>query len=196
MSARYPAVFLDKDGTLVDDVPYNVDPEQVRLAAGAGEALRQLQAAGYRLVVVSNQSGVARGYFDEASVLRIFAHLARLLECERVRLDGFYFCPHHPEGQVEAYSIDCICRKPAPGLLRRAAQDLRLDLEASWMIGDILNDVEAAKRAGCRAVLINNGNETEWICSPLRIPDRVAKNLLEAAVLVQAAEMRVFTPRG
>lgn len=179
------AVFLDKDGTLIDDVPYNVDPARLRLARHAGPALRLMQQMGYRLIVVSNQSGVARGLFSEAALPPLFSALQDMLALEGVALDGWYWCPHHPQGMAAGYAIECGCRKPLPGMLRQAARDHGIGLAQSWMVGDILNDVEAGRRAGCRTVLIDNGNETEWLRSPLRLPDITAPDLLGAARAMQ-----------
>jgi D-glycero-D-manno-heptose 1,7-bisphosphate phosphatase len=184
--AHSRAVFLDKDGTLVKDVPYNVDPQQVILEEGVTEGLRLLANAGYRLVVVSNQSGVARGYFSEDALQSVFTRLQDLLSEAGVTLDGFYYCPHHPEGSQPEYALECSCRKPRPGLLQAAARDLNINLAGAWMVGDILNDVEAGHRAGCRSILINNGNETEWLPGPLRGPDFTASNLEEAARIILA----------
>ncbi|MFL6716744.1 MAG: D-glycero-alpha-D-manno-heptose-1,7-bisphosphate 7-phosphatase [Burkholderiaceae bacterium] len=175
------AVFLDKDGTLIDDVPYNADPARLRLAQGAGPALRLMQDMGYRLIVASNQAGVARGLFSEAALPPLFAALQAMLALEGVRLDGWYWCPHHPHGVAAGYAMACGCRKPMPGMLLQAAREHGIDLAGSWMVGDILNDVEAGRRAGCRTVLIDNGNETEWLRSPLRTPDITAPSLLAAA---------------
>ena len=181
------AVFLDKDGTLVEDVPYNADPARVRLAPGAGAALRALSDAGFALVVVSNQSGVARGYFDCTAVDRVGAHLQQLLAPAGVRLDGYYYCPHHPEGHVAPFARRCPCRKPAPGLLYGAAQELGIALERSWMVGDILDDVEAGRAAGCRTVLVDRGHETEWRPGPLREPHERVTSLEEAARRIREA---------
>jgi histidinol-phosphate phosphatase family protein len=182
-----PAVFLDKDGTLIEDIPYNVDPGLIRLAPGAAEGLAALHEAGHPIVVVSNQSGVARGRFPEAALAEVERSLRRLLAAFGVPLAGFYYCPHHPEGCVREYAVRCPCRKPAPGMLRRAAADLGLDLEHSWMVGDILDDVEAGRQAGCRTVLIDNGNETQWRGGRRRRPHHVAADLAEAARLILAA---------
>ena len=183
-----PAVFVDKDGTVARDVPYNVDPARVQLTRGAGSALRRLVQAGFSLVVVSNQSGVARGYFAEQDLIPMWTALERSLARWGVTFDGFYYCPHHPAGTQPIYNSECSCRKPLPGLLVRAAADLRLDLSRSWMVGDILDDIEASRRAGCRTVLIENGNETEWNrSSPLRIPHLTASGLAEAADLIISA---------
>ena len=180
-------VLLDKDGTLVVDVPYNVDPARIRLAPGAGEGLSLLACAGWRLAVVSNQSGVARGFFPEAALGAVRARIEALLLPFGVRLAGFRWCPHHPEGAVRPLAVACACRKPAPGMLLEAAADLGADPEASWMIGDILDDVEAGRAAGCRTVLIDNGNETEWRLSRARLPHALAPDMLAAARIVLAA---------
>jgi D-glycero-D-manno-heptose 1,7-bisphosphate phosphatase len=175
------AVFLDKDGTLIEDVPYNVDPELIRLMPRAGEALAALRAAGYKLIVVSNQSGVARGRFPEWALDAVKDRLAALLARHDVSFDGFYYCPHHPAGVVPEYAIECGCRKPAPGMVLAAAAEHGIDLAQSWLVGDILNDVEAGRRAGCRTILLDNGNETEWEMNELRAPDFVVTDLQAAA---------------
>ena len=189
-----PAVFLDKDGTLVDDVPYNVDPERIELSAGAAEGARLLSEAGYALVVVSNQSGVARGLFAEEAIAGVESRIRELLADYSVRLAGFYYCPHHPAGKVERYARLCSCRKPAPGMLLTAARDLSLDLSRSWLIGDILDDVEAGNRAGCRTILLDNVHETEWIEGPQRVPGARAADLYEAAQIVVRSVEAVSRP--
>lgn len=149
-----PAVFLDKDGTLIENVSYNVDRRKIRLMPGAGEALRILQEAGYRLVVVTNQSGVAKGYFTEDELLAAWEALRETLRGHGVALDAFYYCPHPADDELPPGALPCTCRKPLPGLLQRAAAELGLGLSRSWLIGDILDDVEAGRRAGCRTVLV------------------------------------------
>ena len=187
-SAPAPAVFLDKDGTLVENVPYNVDPRLMRLTRRAAAGLRRLAEAGYRLVVVTNQSGVGRGLFAETALSAVQRRLDELiLECGAV-MAGFYYCPHHPEAVVEAYRGECECRKPSPGMLLRAARELHLDLERSWLVGDILDDISAGRRALCRTVLLDNGHETEWNLSAERRPDFYACDLAEAANCILAAE--------
>ena len=178
------AVFIDKDGTLVHDVPYNVDVARIRLRDDAGPALAALQGAGYALVLVSNQSGVARELFEEEELDAVWHHLRERLAAHGVRLDGIYYCPHHPEGSHPRHRRPCECRKPRPGLLLRAAADLDLDLSRSWLIGDILDDVEAGRRAGCRAILLDVGSETEGEAGPWREPDAVAGSLAEAAACI------------
>ncbi len=184
MAVRTPAVFLDKDGTLVEDLPYNVDPQRVRLAPDAVASLARLQAQGYRLAVISNQSGVARGRFGERALRTLERHLRDRFAQAGVTLSGVYWCPHHPDGVVPRYAIECTCRKPRPGLLWRAARDLEVDLTRSWMIGDILDDVEAGRRAGCRTVLLDNGHETEWQLTPLRLPHAVVPSLTRAVDVI------------
>jgi histidinol-phosphate phosphatase family protein len=178
------AIFLDKDGTLVEDVPYNVDCARIRLRPTVVEGLRLLRDACYRLIVVSNQSGVARGFFPEAALAPVTRHLTGLLADTGVSLDAFYYCPHHPEGAVPAYAVPCACRKPAPGLLRRAAAEGAIDLSASWMVGDQPADVEAGRRAGCRTVLIHDDpNALERMPVECR-PDAIAVGLREAAGMI------------
>lgn len=181
-AAARPAVFLDKDGTLVEDVPYNADPARLRFTRRALPALQALQRAGYALVVVSNQPGLALGYFSAAQFDALQQALQRRLREEGgVALDGFFFCPHAP-------GAGCECRKPAPGLLLQAEAALGLNLARSWMVGDILNDVEAGQRAGCRTVLLDVGHETLWQFSPLRRPRHRAKDLLDAADFILGSD--------
>jgi histidinol-phosphate phosphatase family protein len=187
------AVFLDKDGTLVEDVPYNVDPAKLRLTPHAIEGLRLLQQHGYLLIVATNQPGLALGHFDRAGLARLQAALTQMLADEGVTLHGFYACPH--AASPDPKRPNCLCRKPAPGLLRQGAQVHHVDLARSWMVGDILNDVEAGRRAGCRTVLLDVGNETQWLMSPLREPHFRCKDLLEAARTIVEADGHHAAPR-
>ncbi len=167
-----PAVFLDKDGTLVepDDGAIH-DPQRLRLLPGAGEALARLSAAGLALVLVTNESGIARGAFTRAQFARLQGALLRQLqEGFGVTLDDVAVCPHAPDAQGRPA---CLCRKPAPGMLTRAARAHGLDLTRSWMLGDLLDDVEAGHRAGAAGLLLDTGGETAWRRSPLREPDAV-----------------------
>lgn len=167
------AVFIDKDGTLIENVPYNVDPARLTLTEGAADAVRALARHGYRLFVVSNQPGIALGKFTTAQLEAVLAELEQQLPS----IDGFYFCPHGPGDR-------CDCRKPACGMLERASREHGIDLGESWMVGDILDDIETGRRAGCRTVLVDNGNETEWRRGALREPDHVVSSLLEASRVI------------
>ena len=178
------AVFLDKDGTLVENLPYNVDPARIRLAPDALTAVAQLHAHGYVIVVITNQAGVARGKFEERALHGVELRLRELLAPVQVPLAAMYWCPHQPDGVVPRYAVECDCRKPLPGLLWKAARALDLDLGRSWMVGDILDDIEAGRRAGCRTVLLDVGHETQWRLSSLRLPHFVSPNLARAAAAI------------
>lgn len=178
-SGRHPAVFLDKDGTVVENVPYNVDPALVSFTPGAIEGLQLLADAGFRLVMIINQPGVGLGLFDEAALVRLQRWLTDRLAERGITLEGFYACTHAPG--LDASRPPCACRKPAPGLLLQAAEDLDLDLARSWMVGDILDDIEAGRRAGCRTVMLDVGNETVWRTSQWRVPHHRAADFWEAA---------------
>jgi len=154
---RRPAVFLDRDGTLVEEVAYLHDPGRLALLPGVA-ALAGLAAAGYALVVVTNQAGVARGYYDEAAVELVHRRLGELLAGAGVRLDAILYCPHHPEGTVARHARACRCRKPAPGMLEAAAEQLDLDLPASYLIGNHPTDVGAAVAAGVTALYVRTGH--------------------------------------
>ena len=155
--ARRAAVFLDRDGTLVEEVPYLHDPELVRLVPGACAALRKLAAAGFALVVVTNQAGVAKGYYDEDVVERVHRRLRELLAAGGVALDGMWYCPHHPDGAVAELTRSCRCRKPGPGMLEMAAAELGLDLAASYLIGNHPSDVGAARAGGVAPLFVATG---------------------------------------
>src|SRR5690606_33538868 len=156
------AIFLDKDGTLIHDVPYNVDPAKISFEDHVIEGLIQFRRYGYLLIMVSNQSGVAKGYFSMEALEDVKYDIQQKLGRVGMALDDFYFCPHYVCGIVDKYAINCDCRKPKPGMIYQASNDYNIELSQSWMIGDILHDVEAGNRAGCKTILIDNGNETEW----------------------------------
>jgi D-glycero-D-manno-heptose 1,7-bisphosphate phosphatase len=152
-----PAVFLDRDGTLIEERNYLDRLDQIAPFPGAARALARLRDAGFALIVVTNQAGVARGYFDEDFVRRAHEHLAALFARDGVVVDGYYYCPHHPDGTVEPYRRACHCRKPAPGMVEQAARDLDLDVARSYVIGDKWLDVELAQNAGARGILVRTG---------------------------------------
>ena len=152
-----PAIFLDRDGTLIEDADYLRSPEQIRLLPGVTDGLRRLQEAGYALIVVSNQSGVARGMFSEGEVEAVHWTLMGLLSESEVRLDGIYYCPHHPDASDGTYGVVCRCRKPEPGMLEQAMREHDLEGEGSWTIGDSVRDLQAGKAVGARTILVRTG---------------------------------------
>ena len=170
------AIFIDKDGTLVVNVPYNVDPQRITLTSGAQQAVERLAELGYRVIVVSNQPGAALGLFPESALQGVEKRLRELVP----HLEAFYYCTHAPDA-------GCACRKPAAGMLERAARERGIDLSASWMIGDILDDIEAGRRAGCRTILLDVGNETEWRFSEARRPHHTVADLPAAAAIIMEA---------
>lgn len=142
---------------------------------------------------MSNQSGVARGLFAEEALREIEARIRQLLGDSGVSLAGFFYCPHHPEGSVARYTVACECRKPAPGMILKAACQLDADPRACWMVGDILDDIEAGRRAGCRTILMDNGHETEWRSGPWRTPHYRVRNLVEATERIVTADSKLYS---
>ncbi len=186
MSSR--ALFLDRDGTLVHSSHYPSRPEQLHLYDNIELVLQELQQQhGFRLIIITNQAGIARGYFTESDLQRMHDYLTNELRVRGVRVDGIYYCPHHPDGVIEELAIRCECRKPQPGMLLRAARELDVDLEQSWFIGDILDDVEAGNRAHCHTVLVDLGTES-LPQHPLRVPTFVARNTLHALQIIRHVE--------
>jgi histidinol-phosphate phosphatase family protein len=177
------AVFIDKDGTLVRDIPYNIDPSRIELTQHAGTALRRLRNAGYKIIVISNQPGIALNLFNERDLLPVNRRIQDLLWSYEVEIDAFYYCPHEPADY-------CACRKPLPGMILRAAREQGVETAISWMIGDILNDVEAGNRAGCRTIHLDNGNETEWMKGDYRQPGWTVQDLPTAAEVICSGSAR------
>ena len=155
------AVFLDRDGTLIVDTVFSVDPARLKPLPGSMEGLRLLQEAGYRIIVITNQSGVARGEFDEESLRAFHDYMVRWFGERGIMLTGVYYCPHYAEGTLPQYSVVCGCRKPEPGMLLRAAEEHRLDLAQSWMVGDRDCDIGAGRAAGCRTIRIGSNADAE-----------------------------------
>jgi len=179
------AVFIDRDGTISEEVGYVNHPSRFRLLPHSAEAIRTLNQAGWLAVLVTNQAGVARGYFSENMIQEVHARLVSELEQEGARLDGIYYCAHHPTVGEPPYRLDCECRKPRPGLIHRAATELDIDLAHSWMVGDRLGDVELARNAAIHSAFVLTGyGRGEWEHQrsswPME-PEIVAENLLEAA---------------
>lgn len=181
------AILLDRDGTLVQPRRYPSRPEDLRIYHGITPYLRGLQSAGFRLVVITNQAGIARGYLTESDLERMHTYLKAELAKEGVRLDSIYYCPHHIEGIVKEFAVNCACRKPQPGMLLQAAADLNLDLQRSWFVGDILDDIEAGNRAGCRTILVDLGTEP-LPDRAVRTPQFVARNTRHALRIIKAVD--------
>ena len=179
------AVFLDRDGTVNEEVGYLKDLDRLRLIPGAAAAIRRLNEAGLKVVLITNQSGVARGYFSETFVHQAHELLKEMLDREGARLDGIYYCPHHPTAGDSSYTMSCDCRKPGTGLIDRAARDLAIDIKSSFMVGDKWSDIELAHRAGTRAILVRTGfaPDDPGNLRPAHIadPDLVAHTIAEAA---------------
>jgi D,D-heptose 1,7-bisphosphate phosphatase len=178
------AVFLDRDGTICEEVGYLSSPEQIRLISGAGEAIRLLNEHGLKAVVVTNQSGIARGFFSEERLGEIHRELCRQIRAEGAFLDAIYFCPHHPTEGEGPHRRPCDCRKPASGLILRAASELGIDLKRAYCVGDRLADLKCGMRVGAKGVLVLTGygkEESSLIGDdPGRRPSSVAADLREA----------------
>lgn len=157
------AIFFDRDGTLNVDVHYLHDPRDFVWVEGAIAAIRWANEHGYLVIVVTNQSGIARGYYDEAAVHHLHDWMNTELEKHNAHIDAFYYCPHHTEGKLPAYTKSCDCRKPAPGMLLRAIAEHDIDPAASWMFGDAASDVAAAENAGVKGVRYTGGRLCELI---------------------------------
>ena len=163
-----PAIFLDRDGVVIEDIHYLASPSQVRFVPGSADAIASLNRSGWPVVIVTNQAGVGRGLFPLEAVHAVHQHLAEQLAGYGARIEAFYFCPHHPAAELSAYRTACSCRKPSPGMLKQAAAELGLDLVNSWMVGDR----EAA--AGARTILVRTGYGATTDIAAL---DRTALNL-------------------
>lgn len=191
---RKPAVFLDRDGTLIHDAGFLRHPSQVRLFSGSAEALKLLRRAGFYLFVVSNQSGVARGYFPESAVRKANQRVQSLLKARGTGIDRFFYCPHFPQGKVKSLSRTCPCRKPAPGMVREAAKLYPVDLKRSYVVGDKMDDLllaQKARVAGGLLVRTGKGRKSEERLASARLRRTVVvSNILTAARWIAAAKER------
>jgi D-glycero-D-manno-heptose 1,7-bisphosphate phosphatase len=183
MSGGAPALFLDRDGTLIEEVGYLDRPERVELYPWSADAIRALNRAGVRIVMVTNQSGVARGFFSEQVVDAVHARIAERLAEGGARIDAYYYCPHHPDGKVAEYARRCDCRKPGRALVDRAQRELGIDPRASFTVGDRWLDIELARAVGARGILVRTGyGLTEEARPPHGLhADIVVDNLVGAA---------------
>jgi D-glycero-D-manno-heptose 1,7-bisphosphate phosphatase len=184
---RQPAIFLDRDGTINEDIGYASHPDELQLYSFAGEAIRLINDAGFKVIVVTNQSGIARGLYDEAMLGTIHQKLIQELGREGARLDAIYYCPHHPRIGNQTYQKACPCRKPEIGMLEQAAREHDIDLAASYVIGDKASDINLATNAGARGVLVMTGYGSGTLADIERFPcypAMVAEDLLEAVRLI------------
>ncbi|MDI6703313.1 MAG: D-glycero-beta-D-manno-heptose 1,7-bisphosphate 7-phosphatase [bacterium] len=178
------AVFLDRDGTINEDLDYVIDPSHFKLLDKVLDGMRLLQQNYFKIIVISNQSGVSRGYFTIHQVDNFHRKMRDELKKGGIEVDGIYFCPHYKNGKVKEYAIDCLCRKPNPGLILQAANDFQLDLKRCFMVGDKILDVEAGIKAGCKSILVLTGkgkeelkNRKAWEIHP----HYITRDLLDAA---------------
>jgi D-glycero-D-manno-heptose 1,7-bisphosphate phosphatase len=188
------AVFLDRDGTVNVEVGYLSNLNQLRLIPGAGEAIKRLNGKGLKVVLVTNQSGVARGFFSESFVREAHVLLRKMLLQEGANIDGIYYCPHHPKAGNSHYTKECDCRKPGTGMIDRAAKDLRIDVNKSFVVGDKWSDVELGQRAGASSILVKSGFAQDDIGNVrpdhLSDPDFIAHTITEAVewILLQISQ--------
>jgi histidinol-phosphate phosphatase family protein len=175
------AVFLDRDGTMIEDVGYLDHLDRVSFFPWTVDTVRALNRAGFALVVVTNQSGVARGFFPVSFVDATHRHISERLRDGGARIDAYYYCPHHPRGSVEPYVRDCDCRKPACGLVERASRDLRLDPARSFMVGDRCGDMELARAVGAKGILVRTGTGADQDMQETIGADAIVDNLAAAA---------------
>ena len=187
------AVFLDRDGVITKEPPYYAHKiDQLELIPKSAEAIRLLIKSGFKVIVVSNQAGVARGYYQEKDIQIYNNEMKRQLEEKGARIDAIYYCPHHPEATIEKYKIDCDCRKPKPGMLRQAEKDLNLNLKRSFLIGDKISDIEAGYRAGCKTILVLTGQGNDELKNNLKIkikPNYISNDLFTAVQIIKARKI-------
>jgi len=192
MKERSLAIFLDRDGTINEDVNFLSSPEQLVLIDGSAEAIRLANEIGLKVIVFTNQSGIARGYFTEEDLKKIHKRLDEMLAEKGARIDAYYYCPHHPTEGNGNYKVECECRKPKDGMLKKASREKNIDLKNSFVVGDRCIDIEAGKAAGATTILVLTGCGREELerCSEKNLkPDFVAQNLKEAIEIVKKCLM-------
>lgn len=180
----HTAVFLDRDGVLISNIPYLSDPSKLELLPNVPDALRMLKKQGLLLVVVTNQSGIARGFFDEVRLRMIHSALRAKLREKGTDIDAIYYCPHLPNAPIHKYAISCDCRKPKPALLLQASRDYDIDLTRSYLVGDSERDILAGKAAGCITILIDSVNRDSQHKNSKKRPDFIVKSFHEATSLI------------
>ena len=193
MSARSArAIVMDRDGTVCDEVGYVNHVSRIRLLPRSAAAIRRAREAGFKTAIVTNQAGVARGYFDEELIHRVHDRVRELLAADGAAVDAIYYCPHHPDAGAPPYRLDCDCRKPRPGMLLRARDELGIDLARSYLVGDSMRDVEAGHRVGATTVLVLTGygrGELEYRSAGWKTrPDHIAEDLMDAVEWILSRE--------
>lgn len=181
---KYRAVFLDRDGTVNEEVNYLNNVDQLKLIDGTAEAVQLLNNMGFKVIIFTNQAAIARGFLSEDGLQVIHQEMKKMLAAQNARIDAIYYCPHHPTAGEGIYKKECECRKPNPGMLLQAAEDLDIDLSASFTVGDKMSDLAAGKAVHCKNILVRTGYGTETeteIPNYSFQPDYIADNLLEAA---------------
>lgn len=180
------AVFLDRDGVINEEINYLYKPEDLRFIPSAIEAIKTLNTNNFLTVVVTNQAGVARGYFSEEDVRNLHRYMQDQLNLEDAHIDSFYYCPHHPSEGLGDYLLNCCCRKPKPGLLHQAETDFGLELKSSYLIGDKYSDVLAGQQVGCKVVLVKTGHGMNELKSPPQdiVLDYIATDILDAVLWI------------
>lgn len=189
---KIPAAFIDRDGTINEEMGYINHVSRFVLLPGVDEALGLLNNRGFHVVIITNQSGVARGYFPIELVHEVNHHMRASLERYGVRIDGVFFCPHHPRGSIKEYAVECLCRKPKIGLLQQAMETLEIDMAHSFVVGDRVKDVELARNANLKGIMVKTGygrGEMKYILPRTSVwPDYVAEDLLDAVRWVLGKE--------
>ena len=177
------AIFLDRDGTINEEVGYLDSLEKLKIYPNSPQAIRLINESGMKAVVITNQSGVARGYFNENFVRTVHLRINEILQRKGAYIDRFYYCPHHPTEGRETYLRSCNCRKPNPGMLIKASEELNVDLSSSYMVGDMVKDIELANRVGSRGILVKTGYG-EYVMSSDIKPAYIARDILDAVTWI------------
>jgi len=174
------AVFLDRDGTIIEDTGYLDECSKIRFLPRVSEAIKLLNENGFKVIITTNQSGVARGYFTEEALQEINRYIRESLAKRRAIIDGIYYCPHHTEGIIEEYRKECYCRKPNPGMIEQAVHEFGIDLKNSFIVGDKISDIEAGHRAGCKAILLGGEDSLKNEKEIALMSEHIASDLCEA----------------
>ncbi len=174
------ACFLDRDGVLIEEKNYLYSISDIYIFPETYEALKLLKNKGFKIIVVTNQAGVAKGYYDENAIGLVHKEMDRLFAIESVAVDAYYYCPHHPKAKIKEYALKCDCRKPAPGMILQAVKDFDIDLTKSFLVGDKISDIEAASNAGCIGIMVKTGHGKEQIDKAQREGFIIKENILDA----------------